>query len=96
MADPTLSEKMRADIGGKQWRCFEITHTGETTCTVTAGSLGDLEYIEAIIGVNTAIPVQATPGSVVCGMTISISADHKNLVWVSTVACIQHVTIIGW
>ena len=95
MADPTLSEKMRAGMGGKEWRCYEITHTGEATCTVTAGSLG-LEYIEAIIGVNTGIPVQATPGSVVMGMTISISANHDSLVWVSTVACVQQVTIIGW
>jgi len=95
MADPTLSEKMRAGMGGKEWRCYEITHTGEATCTVTAGSLG-LEYIEAIIGVNTGIPVQATPGSVVAGMTISISANRDSLVWVSTSACVQQVTIIGW
>jgi len=95
MADPTLSQKMRADIGGKAWRCYEITHTGEATCTITAGSL-ELEYIEAIVGVNTALAVQATPGSVLCGMTMSISANHKHLVWVSTVACVQQVTVIGW
>ena len=95
MADPTISSKMTASMGGKAWRTNVITHTGEATCTVTAGSLG-LEYIEAIIGVNTAIPVQATAGSVVMGMTMSISADNKNLVWVSTVACQQTVTIIGW
>ena len=95
MADPTLTEKMRMGMGGKEWRCYQITHTGEETCTVTAGSLGDLEYIEAIIGVNTGIPVQAAPGSTALGMTISISADHKSLVWVSTCACVQQVTIIG-
>ena len=95
MADPTLSELMRADMGGKTWRCYQITHTGETTCTVTAGSM-DLDYIEAIIGVNTGIPVQATAGSVVCGMTLSISAGNDALVWVSTVACVQQVTIVGW
>ncbi len=95
MADPSLSEKMRAGVGGKQWRTYEITHTGEATATVTAGSM-DLDYIEAIIGVNTGLAVQATPGSVLMGMTISISADNKNLVWVSTVACVQQVTIIGW
>jgi hypothetical protein len=95
MADPTLTEKMRMGIGGKQWRCYQITHTGEATCTVTAGSLG-LEYIEAIIGVNTGIPVQAAPGSTALGMTISISATRDSLVWVSTCACVQQVTIIGW
>lgn len=95
MADPTLSQKMRMGVGGKQWRCYQITHTGEATCTVTAGSL-DLDYIEAIIGVNTGLAAQATPGSVICGMTISIAADNKALVWVSTVACVQQVTIIGW
>ena len=95
MADPTLSLKMRAGMGGKEWRCYEITHTGEATCTVTAGSLG-LEYIEAIIGVNTAIPVQGAAGSTLAGMTISISANRDNLVWVSTCACVQQVTIIGW
>ncbi len=95
MADPSLSEKMRAGIGNKQWRCYEITHTGEATCTVTAASM-DLDYIEAIIGVNTGLAVAAAGGSVVMGMTISISADNKNLVWVSTVACVQQVTIIGW
>jgi len=95
MADPTLSQLMRTSMGGKEWRCYQITHTGESTCTVTAGSM-ELEYIEAIIGVNTAMAVQATPGSVLCGMTISISANHKHLVWVSTSACTQQVTIIGW
>jgi hypothetical protein len=95
MADPTLSKLMRTSIGGKAWRCYQITHTGETTCTVTAGSM-ELEYIEAIIGVNTGVPVQATAGSVCAGMTMSISADHKNLVWVSTSACVQQVTVVGW
>ena len=95
MADPTLSLLMRADMGGKAWRCYQITHTGEATCTVTAGSMG-LTHIEAIIGVNTGIPVQATGGSVICGMTMSISAAKDALVWVSTSACVQQVTIVGW
>ena len=95
MADPTLSLKMRAGMGGKEWRCYEITHTGEATCTVTAGSLG-LEYIEAIIGVNTPFAVAAAPGSSLAGLTMSISAQHDALVWVSTSACVQTVTIIGW
>ncbi len=95
MADPSLKQTLRAGFGGKEWRCYEITHTGEATATVTAGSM-DLHHIEAIVGVNTGLAVQATPGSVLMGMTISISADNKNLVWVSTVACVQQVTIIGW
>jgi len=95
MADPTLKQLMRADAGGKAWRCYQITHTGEATCTVTAGSM-DLTYIDAIIGVNTGLAAQATPGSVICGMTISIAANHDALVWVSTSACVQQVTIVGW
>jgi len=95
MAEPSLSQKMKAGIGGKEWRVYEITHTGEPTCTVAANLL-DLDYIEAIIGEHAGVPVQAAPGSTLCGMTISISADHKNLVWVSTCACVQFVTVIGW
>jgi len=95
MADPTLSQKMRTSMGGKEWRVYEITHTGEATCTVTAASL-DLEYIEAIVAVNTPIAECATPGSTICGMGVSISANHANLVWVSTCACVQTVTVIGW
>jgi len=95
MADPTLTLKMRAGMGGKEWRVYEITHTGEATCTVTAASMA-LTNIEAIIGVNTPVPVCAAPGSTLCGMGISISAANDALVWVSTCACVQTVTVIGW
>jgi len=96
MADPSLSQKMKAGIGGKEWRCYQITHTGEATCTIDAKDL-DLDYIEAIIGEHACIAqsVEAS-GSILCGLGVSISADHKHLVWVSTVACVQYVTVIGW
>jgi len=95
MSDPTLTKRLRTEMGGKQWRVYEITHTGEATCTVTAASM-ELEYIEAIVAVNTPVAVCAAPGSTLCGMGVSIAATHDALVWVSTAACVQTVTVIGW
>lgn len=95
MADPVLSQKLKAGIGGTEWRVYEITHTGEATCTVDAKDL-DLDYIESIVGESTCVAVVAKSGSTLCGMGVSISADHKHLVWVSTCACVQYVTVTGW
>ncbi len=93
----TMTEKFRMTAGGKAWRTFEITHAGlGADSSVTAGSM-DLDYIEAIIGVNTNMPMQANAGSILASMLdISISAAHDTLVWVaSTVACYQTVTVVG-
>jgi len=91
----SLSLKMKAGIGGEEWRCYLITHAGAATTTITAGSL-DLSYIKAIIGEHACVAVAAKPGSILCGMTLSISANNDSLIWVSTVACNQYVTIVGW
>ena len=94
----TLSEKFRMTAGGKAWRTYEITHTGAAAgSNVTAGSM-DLDYIEAIVGVNTNVDVQATGASVIISMLdISIAANHDSIVWVaSTVAGYQTVTLVGW
>ncbi len=94
----TLSEKMRWTAGGKQFRVHEYTHGGGAAGeTVTAGSL-DLDYIEAVIGVNTNLALGATAASALTTMLdISIGANNGSLVWIgSTSAGYQTITVAGW
>jgi hypothetical protein len=98
MANPTISEKFRASMGGKAWRTYEVTHTGVASDSkVTAASMG-LDYIECIIGVNTNVAIAAESASIVLQMLdISIAANHDSIVWVaSTIGGYQTVTVVGW
>ncbi len=93
-----LVQKYRGTIDGKAFRVYEITHTGSAAnSSVTAGSM-DMNYIEAIVGVNSNFPVSGGSGSILMGMMdISITAAHDKLVWIaSTVAGYQTVSLIGW
>ena len=98
MANPTITEKFRASMGGKAWRTYEITHTGVASDSkVTAASMG-LDHIECVIGVCTNVSIIAEAASIVGQMTdISISANHDSIVWVaSTAVGYQTVTVVGW
>ncbi len=91
-----LTQKMRAGLGGKAWRCYEFSHAVLGSLEVTAASL-DLDYIECVIGEHSGVPVSAANGSILARMAVSILANHKGLRWVgSTEAVIQHITIVGW
>jgi len=98
MANPTLSEKFRASMGGKAWRTYIVTHTGSAANSLIYAASMDLDYIEAIIGVSTNVTPAGTGGSDVFGMMdISIAANHASLVWVgSTSVGYQTITVVGW
>jgi hypothetical protein len=98
MANPTVSQKLRASMGGKAWRTYEITHTGNAANSLVYAASMDLDYIECIIGVNSNFPVSATGGSFMLGMMdISIAANHDSIVWIaSTIAGYQTITVVGW
>jgi hypothetical protein len=98
MASLSLTKKFRMSAGGRAWRVVEVTHVGAAANSSISAAQMDLSYIEAIAGVHTNMAVQAAAGSILAGMLdISISANHKNLVWVaSTVAATQTITAIGW
>lgn len=91
----TLTEKLRASIGNKAFRCYEIVHDG-TASAVFATSM-DLEYIEGIIGHIPAMSMHGTISMVVDFLRVSIAADHKSVVWGSTDAnYISTLTVFGW
>ena len=98
MANPTLSEKFRASMGGKAWRTYEVTHTGSAANSLIYAASMDLDYIECIIGMTNSVAVQATGASALFGMLdISIAADHGSIVWIgSTSAGYQTMTVVGW
>ena len=92
----SLTQKMRASIGGKAWRCYRFDHTVTGSMEVSAESL-DLTYIECVVGEHAGIPVQATPGSIACRMGVSILANNEGLRWIgSTEAVVQYITVVGW
>lgn len=92
----SFTEKMRAGVGGKAWRCYQFNHTVLGSLEVSAASL-DLTYIECVVGEHSGIPVQAAPGSIACRMAVSILAGNGGLRWVgSTEAVVQHITVVGW
>jgi len=90
----TINERMRMTAGGKAWRTYEIVHDS-STLTLTAGSM-DLDYIEAIIGVNTNMSMVAVASNLLDMMHISIAADNSALCWASSAVCTQMVTVVGW
>ena len=94
-----LKQKFRGSIDGKAFRVYEVTHAGEgeTATSVNATSL-DLNYIEAIVGVNNNFTALANAGSLLMRMSdISITGDHTKLVWqASTIAGTQTISVIGW
>jgi len=92
----SFTQKMRASIGGKAWRCYQFNHAVAGSAEVSAASL-DLSYIECVVGEHSGIPVQAKSGSIVCRMAVSIIANNAGLKWIgSTEAVVQHITIVGW
>ena len=94
-----LKQKFKGSIDGKAFRVYEVTHVGvgDANTSVNATSM-DLNYIEAIVGVNNNFAVQATAGSLFMRMCdISISAAHDKLIWTpSTIAGTQTISVIGW
>jgi len=89
-----ITENFRAAVGGKAFRCYEIVHDS-ATLSVSAASL-DLDYIMAIVGVNTKMSMVAVASNLLDMLRISISANHNSLVWASTGVCTQDISIIGW
>jgi len=90
-----LTENFRMSEGGRAWRMFEIVHDSSTTKSVSAASI-DLDYIEAIIGVNTRMSMVAVASNVLDQIKVSIGANNASLVWASTGVCTQDITVIGW
>ena len=88
-----VTEDFRMTAGGKQWRTFTAT-MDETNYSVTADQLG-LNEIEAIIGVVNCMSFEAA-SCLVEMLDLSIAADGKALIWLSTVLGTQTVTVIGW
>lgn len=91
----TITERMRMTAGGKAWRTYEVVHDSSTTTTLTAGSM-DLDYIEAIIGYTTNMSFVAIASNLLGQLHVSIAADHKSIIWVSTAVCTQMITVVGW
>ena len=96
----SLTQQMRAGLGGKAWRCYRFDHAVVGTnplLSVSAASL-DLTYIECVIGEHAGVPVAtAATASVMMRMAVSITANNASLVWVgSTEAVTQYITIVGW
>jgi len=92
----SLTQQMRASLGGKAWRCYRFDHAVAGSQEVSAASL-DLTYIECVIGEHSGIPVQAKSGSIICRMAVSILANHDGIRWIgSTEAVTQYITIVGW
>ncbi len=80
--------------GGRAWRCFEVVHDSSTTNSLSAASI-DLDYIQAIVGVNTRMSMEAA-SVLLDQLYMSIKADNKSLIWTSTAICSQNITVVGW
>ena len=92
----SIVQRKRGSWDGSAFRIYELTHTGAAATTLTAGSMG-MNHIEAIVGVNSVVPLDGTIGSSLAqAIGISIAADNKSLIWASTVAMTQTVTVVGW
>ena len=90
----TITEHFRMTAGGRAWRCFEVVHDSATTKTLSAASI-DLTYIQAIVGVNTRLSMEAA-SVLIDQMYMSISANNEGLTWTSTAICTQNITVVGW
>ena len=92
----SLTQQMRASLGGKAWRCYRFDHAVAGSQEVSAASL-DLTYIECVIGEHACTVASSASGSITCRMGVSILANHEGLRWVgSTEAVVQYITIVGW
>jgi hypothetical protein len=91
----TITENFRMTAGGRAFRCFEVVHDSGTTKELTAASI-DLDYIQAIVGVNTRMSFVAVASNLLGVLRISIAADHKSILWASSGVCTQDITIVGW
>jgi len=90
----TLTQLFRADIGGAAWRTYEIVHDSGTTKTLSAVSM-ELDGIHAIIGCVTRMAFMAA-SAVIDQEHVSVNAARDGLVWSSTTAGTQTVTVVGW
>lgn len=90
----TITEHFRMTAGGRAWRCFEVVHDSATTTELSAASI-DLTYIQAIVGVNTRMSMQAA-SVLLDQLYMSIGANNASLVWTSTGVCTQNITVVGW
>jgi len=86
----TFSEKFRAGIGGKAWRCYEVTHDDSTTA-MSASSF-DLNKIEfAMLSPGT----QASAPAANLTMTVAASGLTADFSEALKVASITPVIVIG-
>jgi hypothetical protein len=91
----TITQKMRADLGGKAIRNYEIVHDGSTN-TVTAASL-DMNYIEGILGQQIIMSMQAFASVTMGVLNLSIAAGNKGILWSESDANAKtRVTLFGW
>lgn len=90
----TITEHFRMTAGGRAWRCFEVVHDSDTTNNLTAASI-DLTYIQAIVGVNTRMSMEAA-SVLLDQLYMSITAGNSGLTWASTAVCTQNITVVGW
>lgn len=96
----TLTEKFRADVGGKAWRVYQAAFDGSTS-TVYAASM-DLEYIEAAICgpmYLTTEPANLSDFIKHTYMSIAIQDQNQRLEWQvpsdKTGAKVT-VLVVGW
>jgi hypothetical protein len=55
----TFTQRLRISLGGKAFRCYEVTHDG--TVTSIAASDLDMNYVEAAMIGNGTIPASIGP-----------------------------------
>jgi hypothetical protein len=93
----TFSEKFRADLGGRKWRMFDITHD-ESRTSISASDV-DLTYIDFYqhaFKVMASAP--ANTSLLARYMTISMDALHSKLIYTSAPpdGSISNLIVIGW
>jgi len=93
----TLTEQFRADLGGRKWRFFHVTHD-ESTSTIAAASL-DLTYIDYFDYRMQYIASDAANTSILALYNhASINATHSTLTMglPAKANSIAHLMVIGW
>ena len=74
----TITEQFRADLGGRKWRAFQLTHD-ESTSTVAAISI-DLNYIDFFTHSYTNLTSAPANTSITARyLTMSINATRDTL-----------------
>jgi hypothetical protein len=91
----TITEKMRASIGGKLIVNYQITHDGSDV-DITAASLG-MHCIEGILGYSCKVSMQANTSIPMNIMMLSIQTGGSAIAWGESDAnAVSRVTLFGW